>query len=207
MQQHDTPFVGISFRRGVWKYLGDDVVMQGTWGPYVHTEIILGKNRNDMRCYTSCASSDHDKRHEGFLPTRRWTCFPSPHEWEVITFPLNDGMQGYRRAYAFILQLVSMQIPYNYADLWQCCVKVMLPMERDVMCTDMRDWKRHGVFCSQACVLLLRHFSNQNLITLHTSVQAKISNINSRGCSPNCLYRILSTVKKNKTGIESIRGV
>jgi len=205
--QNDSPFLGVCFRRGAWDYLGDEVVMQGTGGPYVHSEFILGKNRHDMRCYTSCASSGHDKGLEGFMLTRRWSCLPSSHDWEVVTFPLNDGMQGYKRAYSFILQLVSMRIPYNYGDLWQCCVKVLLPSERDILCTDMRDWQRHGVFCSQACLLLLRHFSNLNLITLHASVRADICNINSRGCSPNCLYRILSPGKKNKTGVESIRGV
>lgn len=193
----DTPFMGVAFRRGCLKSVGDDVVMQGTWGPYVHSEFVLGKNSSDIRCYTACSSPDSSKYREGFLSTQRWTSLTPPEGWEVIIFPINEGMTGYRKAYALILQLLSLHIPYNYKDLWQCCVKAVLSHEKDVVCTDAKDWQRHGVFCSQACLLLLRQFANQNLITLSVHAQTLVSTINSRGCSPNCLYRIISYAKKN----------
>ena len=202
----EAPFVGLAFRRGVWSSFDDEVVMQATGGPYVHSEFILGKNLNDMRCYTACSSPNRDKTQDGFLPTRHWRSLPPAQEWEVVGFPLNEGIQGYKRAYAFILHLLSTQIQYNYRDLWQCCVRVMLPIEQDVNSMDPSDWKRNGVFCSQACLLLLRQFSSWDLITLPKPMHALIHTINSRGCSPNRLYTIVKTGKKNTHCIESIRG-
>jgi hypothetical protein len=184
------PFVGVAFLRGNPAHFGDNLIMQGTGGPFVHTEFILGKGR-DIRCYTACgAPGRHDVR-DGFVPTRRMTGLPPAPDWDVITFPVNGGLIGYSRAYAVILQLIAMQIPYNYLDLWQCCVKLMLPYEKDIQCDDPSSWRLRGVFCSQACLLLLRCLAMKGVITLRPGVETAVGRTNSRGCSPNALHRIL----------------
>ena len=176
--------------RGDQRQMGDRLIMQGTGGPFVHTEFLLGKGA-DIRCYTACGSPSRHEAREGFVPTRHLTDLPVRPEWDVITFPVHNGTLGYNRVYALILQLIATQIPYNYKDLWQCCVKVMLPYERDVDCSNPLSWQKRGVFCSQACLLLLRHLSNLGLITLPQSMESQVRSINSRGCSPNALHRIV----------------
>ena len=184
--------------RGDQGQIGDRLIMQGTGGPFVHTEFLLGKGA-DIRCYTACGfPSRHDIR-DGFVPTRRLSALPKHPQWDVVTFPVNNGTLGYSRVYAVILQLIATQIPYNYGDLWQCCVKVMLPYERDVDCGNPLSWQKRGVFCSQACLLLLRHLSKQGLITLPPAMEYPVSSINSRGCSPNALHRIIARGRHPQT--------
>jgi len=186
-----TSFVGVAFRRGLQSSIGDEVVMQSTGGPYVHSEFILGR-AGDIRCYTACGSNRwHREPVEGFIPVRRMQSLQPAPGWDVVTFPLNDGRHGYNAVYAFILQLVAAQTPYNHADLWQCCVKAMLPFERDVRCEQPDSWRERGVFCSQACLLLLRHLSRQGCITLPVHVRDAMERVNSRGCSPNSLFRLV----------------
>jgi hypothetical protein len=190
MTQGVQPFVGVAFYRGNPRYLADNFIMQSTGGPFVHTEFLLGK-KGDIRFYTACGAPGRRDIHDGFVPTRRMTSLPMASDWDVVTIPIIGGHQGYNRAYAVILRLLALQIPYNYADLWQCCVKLMLPYEKDVQCEDPNSWRSHGVFCSQACLLLVRSLSRTGIIALNPSVALVVDGTNSRGCSPNALHRIL----------------
>lgn len=189
------PFVGVAFLRGDHGYLSDNLIMQGTGGPFVHTEFILGKGR-DIRCYTACGAPGRQDIQDGFVPTRRMMGLPRAPQWDVVTFPIHGGLQGYNRVYAVVLQLIAMQIPYNYTDLWQCCVKLMLPYENDIQCDDPVSWRRHGVFCSQACLLLVRCLAWKGLISLPPCMSALVDSTNSRGCSPNALHRIMTCTRK-----------
>jgi hypothetical protein len=190
MTQGVQPFVGVAFYRGNPRYLADNFIMQSTGGPFVHTEFLLGK-KGDIRFYTACGAPGRRDIQDGFVPTRRMTSLPMASDWDVVTIPITGGHQGYNRAYAVILRLLALQIPYNYADLWQCCVKLMLPYEKDVQCEDPNSWRSHGVFCSQACLLLVRSLSRNGIIALNPSVALVVDGTNSRGCSPNALHRIL----------------
>lgn len=189
------PFVGVAFLRGDPAHLGENLVMQGTGGPFVHAEFVLGKGR-DVRCYTACGAPGRRDVQDGFVPTRRMVGLPRAPQWDVITFPIQGGLQGYNRAYAIVLQLIAMHIPYNYTDLWQCCVKLMLPYEEDVQCDDPASWRNRGVFCSQACLLLVRCLARKQIISLPHGVDLLVNSTNSRGCSPNALHRIMSVNKK-----------
>jgi hypothetical protein len=180
--------IGIAFLRGNPQYLWDHLIMDTTNGPFVHTELFL-QNRNDIRFYTSVNPTNSNRR-GGFMPSARLQSMPNPVQWEIISFPISKAC--YRAAYAFVLQLISMQLPYNSYDLWQCCVGFMLPFEHDLDCERPVTWQRSGVFCSQVCLLFLRRLSKHGLIPGRPG----LTSMNSRGCSPNHLYKILNSKKK-----------
>lgn len=176
-------YVGIAFRLGDTRNSADLLVMGASGGPFVHSEFFLQKGAS-TRFYTAVDL----KRRGGFLPTSRR--LPLPHDWEVIRYPVTK--QGYHTAYALILQMLSMHIPYNSRDLWQCCFQLLLPFEQDIDWDHLGEWTHQGVFCSQACLLLLRKLCSQGLVTLPHPTANLIASTNSRGCSPNELHRILT---------------
>lgn len=180
--------IGLAFRRGDLSSFGDRVVMDTTGGPFVHAELFLRKGQN-TRFY---GTIDLGSKHEGgcFMPTRR----SLPENWHAVSIPVTPGC--YKTAYALVLQLISMQLPYNSRDLWQCCIKLMLPFERDLDCLNLEGWRAHGVFCSQVCLLVLRRLAMQGALALPLDVAAKVAATNSRGCSPNNLFQIITTAKK-----------
>lgn len=182
-------FIGVAFLRGNPGIMGERIVMEATWGPFVHSEIFI-QNGQDVRFYS--ASSP---RGEGLVPSARLPMLPSEDsKWAFVRFPLVQP-GGYELAYAFILQILAMQLPYNSHDLWQCCVKLMLPFERDLDCDNVNTWRQSGVFCSQVCLLILRHMARKGALQLTPTVTSSLEASNSRGCSPNALYSLL--VPKN----------
>lgn len=147
-------FIGVAFMRGDSRILGDQVVMRATWGPFVHSEIFIQKGR-DVRFYS--ASSP---RGQGLVPSARLPGLPMPDKkWELVRFPLRQP-GGYEAAYAVILQILAMQLPYNNHDLWQCCMKLMLPFEQDLDCDNLDTWRPSGVFCSQVGLVNYQNFSS-----------------------------------------------
>lgn len=194
------PFVGVAFLRGDPYFMRDGLVMQSTGGPFVHTEFVLGWGQ-DVRCYTAFGAPGRNDPVNGFVPSRRTIGLPDGPRWEVVTFPVRGGAADYWRAYAFVLQLVAMRVPYNYQDLWQCCVKIALPYERDVDCDVPASWQRHGVFCSQACLLLLRAMVRKRIISLPQDISLSVERTNSRGCSPNALHHMLRVNRLKKKSI------
>lgn len=198
-------FIGVAFLRGNPGVLWDQVVMRSTWGRFVHTEIFL-QNEQGARFYTACSPMGKgfipSARVEGLVPVdslHRWKTeqrgFPPKVQdhWEIMSFPLAPG-GGYEAAYAFILQILAMQLPYNNKDLWQCCLQVMLPFERDLDCNHLDTWRDSGVFCSQVCLLILRVLNRKGIIQIDHEGGASLENLNSRGCSPNKLYSLLSRI-------------
>lgn len=191
----DSFFIGVAFKRGNTASVQDELIMQSTGGKLIHSEFMLGRPF-DVRCYTACSmlqqGSVQIKYESGFTPSRRFKSLPSRDEgWECICFPLQGHARDYKLVYSVLLQLMALQLPYNYHDLWQCCSKAMLPFERDIDYTNFNEWKANGVFCSQVCLLLLRRFDSQGLITLPPASRNYAYALNSRGCSPNTLFRIL----------------
>ena len=182
--------LGLAFRRGDPSCMGDRLVMDTTGGPFVHAELFL-QDGTAARFY---GTIDLGAKHAGgcFMPTRR--SLPLPADWHAVAFPITA--ECYRSAYALILQLISMQLPYNSRDLWQCCIKLMLPFERDLDCRNLEDWRAHGVFCSQVCLLVVRRLAMQGALALPLSVAAQVARTNSRGCSPNSLFQIITSAKK-----------
>lgn len=208
-QADPTRFIGIAFLRGNPRDLWDQVVMRSTWGGFVHTEIFL-QNEQGARFYTACSPLGSgfipSVRVEGLVPLNSRKNWPATQKetlpnfqdrWKVISFPLaSDG--GYETAYALILQILAMQLPYNNKDLWQCCLQVMLPFERDLDCNNLETWRTSGVFCSQVCLLILRRLSRNGCIAIDPDTERFLENINSRGCSPNKLYHLLSRMNPEK---------
>jgi hypothetical protein len=191
----DSFFVGVAFKRGDPRSIQDELIMQTTGGEMIHSEFMLGRPR-DIRCYTACCmlqqGSVQIKHESGFTPSRRFTSLPSRDEgWECVCFPLLGHARDYKSVYSVLLQLMALQLPYNYQDLWQCCSKAVLPFERDLDYTNFSEWKARGVFCSQVCLLLLRRFDSQGLIRLPTASRYRVYASNSRGCSPNSLFYTL----------------
>ena len=185
-------FVGVAFLRGDPRRMSDQVVMQATWGPFVHSEIFLQRDE-DIRFYTACSPLG-----KGFVPSVRLHGIQTWDNWEIVRVPfVQQG--GYEIAYSLILQILAMSLPYNNKDLWQCCVKVMLPFEDDLDCDNLVTWQKSGVFCSQVCLLILRRLARRQAIGLTNDSSpgrgsAVLENLNSRGCSPNTLYNILTAL-------------
>jgi len=174
-------WIGVAFRKGSLSTWFDDMIMVGTLGSFVHCELLLGQDH-----YADAYSSYCDQETNlGF--TRSREDFNNKH-WVVLSFPLSDA----KKAQALSLSLLDNPIPYNYKDLWQCCLGVALPFEQEIDCTNMEHWKK-GVFCSQMCLLFMRNLHlNDSLKLNHQGYEYNLKHIHSRGCSPNFLYGFLS---------------
>lgn len=170
----------VAFLRGDPGRWWDRFVMDGTFGPFVHTEVTLTDGRGLFRAYSSFQGVG------GVVPIR-----PGPYgpNWALVTVPLAKG--GFIRLYSSLLSLLSVPIPYNSGDLWQCCVSGFLPFESDIEETRLDSWRR-GVFCSQFACLLLRLGLSNGSVLLPDAPRAQLKVVHSRGCSPNALYRILT---------------
>jgi len=157
--------------------------MNATSGPFVHCELLLG--RADK--YQAFSSYEFVG---GFIPSQNVHTHP---QWTILRFPLSSRNENaLKSAYSIILQTLDLGLPYNYTDLWQCCIKSMLPYENDLDARTPASWSG-GVFCSQAVLLLLRRILQTGGIihSMHPGIEHAILSTNSRGCSPNCLYSIL----------------
>ena len=86
--------------------------------------------------------------------------------------------------------MIDLKIKYNTSDLWQCCIKTLLPFETELDCHKPESWK-NGVFCSQLSLLVLRRLVDESAISIPTPMAHIINNVHSRGCSPNTLYNIV----------------
>jgi hypothetical protein len=173
-------FLGIAFFKGSQHSAWDSLVRASTHGPYVHTELFLVGNG-----FTSSYGAFHGIG--GFLPSRNKY---HPDSWDTLIFPLS--VSGYDHALLLASQLTLQGIPYNTRDLWQCCVKCILPFEKDVDCQSPSSWAK-GVFCSQACLLFMRCLARRGLLPLHTGLRQRMEFTNSRGCSPNDLFKMLAS--------------
>lgn len=177
------PWIGVAFRHASPHIAKDRMISSLTQGPFVHTEIILGDGKGGMRAY---AARDNTS---GFCPSNSFnTACGSRHKWTTIRYSLSSP-QTYKYVYAIILQLISLALPYNRQDLWQCCVQIALPFEHDLDCQYPETWKASGVFCSQVALLILRRLAREGILPL---VPDSIQAVNSRGCSPNQLFRLLT---------------
>jgi hypothetical protein len=180
--QAAAPWLGLAFQRAKLGVPRDHVIATLTWGPFVHTELLLAKGDGDVRAYAAFEGR------AGFSPSARKHGGP---DWVVLRFALAPG--GYERAYALMLQLVALGLPYNSRDLWQCCVKVALPFEQDLDCERPDSWRDGGVFCSQAALLVVRRLARAGVVPLSTRQRARVEDTNSRGCSPNALFALLAS--------------
>jgi hypothetical protein len=190
MTSSSRPWVGVAFRHAMPELRRDQVISFLTRGPFVHAEIMLMDGRGSVRAYSafdgiSGFTPSHPYRNVG--PPRA-----APTQWTTLAYPLiPDG--GYEKAYALILQVLSLSLPYNTGDLWQCCFQAALPFEQDLDCSQPRNWTTRGVFCSQVALLLLRRFARDGLIAFpDITIAARVEATNSRGCSPNQLFRLLT---------------
>ena len=177
--------VGVAFMRGDPRCFNERLIMDTTGGPFVHTEFFLQRG-SDIRFYTA-ANLARGERVGGFMPSCRLKTYPDPARWEIVRFPITQAC--YQSTYAFILQLLALRLPYNERDLWQCTIKILLPFERDLDCDHPTTWQKHGVFCSQVCLLLLRRLALRGSLP---GLLPAVTKCNSRGCSPNNLHRLLA---------------
>lgn len=179
MTNHPT-WVGVAFKTGTMTSAKDIIVMGATLGPYVHCELIFGTGMQS----NVFASYDDTQKNSGFM--RSLNTF-NDQEWLVLTSPVSD----LKTAQIMSLQLLDLEIPYNHNDLWQCCIKAVLPFEDDLDCDLLHTWKHTGVFCSQMCLLFLRHFARTGVLDANDTLKHHLEYVHSRGCSPNMLYEIL----------------
>jgi len=171
------PWVGIAFLEGDITKFRDDLVMGATFGRMTHCEFMIG-NGNIARSYGAFTD-------KGFVESNSQICGD---RWHVTCFPVKD----HSLTYPFILRALSLNIQYNKKDLWQCCVKTMLPYETELDCNTPETWSTTGVFCSQVCLLFLRKFNRDKVITCPAKLTTLIENTHSRGCSPNTLFYALN---------------
>ena len=184
--------VGVAFMKGDSHLWGDLFVMNATMGPFVHSEFFLQRGR-DTRFYTA-ANLVHDDSASpmgGFMPSRRLKANTRPSDqWVTVSFPVTP--EAYLRTYAWVLQILALRLPYNDRDLWQCCIKCLLPFERDLDSTNLSTWLPSGVFCSQVCLLIIRRMVLSNALVTSQGMRTRVLTTNSRGCSPNALYELLA---------------
>lgn len=169
----------------------DRAVSLLTGGPYVHTEIMLADGRGGVRAYSACDNTSGFSPSDSFgAHSRGLKC-----RWTGVRYHLSSDL-SYKKVYALILQIISMSLPYNKSDLWQCCIQVALPFEKDLDCENLATWHTTGVFCSQVALLVLRRLRRDGLIPAFSDTDNEVGRLiertNSRGCSPNQLYRILT---------------
>lgn len=177
----DNPqWIGVAFKIGSFYNPQDVIIMGSTVGRYVHCELILGKGMTS----DVYAAYDGDVPGSGF--TRSCEVY-DPKDWVVYSLPAND----LTRAKVMSLQLIDAKISYNRKDLWQCCIKAALPFESDLDCDLVDTWKPHGIFCSQMCLLFLRHMARVGDINVNETLKFHLENVHSRGCSPNMLFEII----------------
>jgi hypothetical protein len=189
-----TYHVGVAFRRGCPTNWYDRLVMETTRGPFVHAELVL-QDGDRVRTY-GAMSLPHRPNTSAIIPTN-YRSTHTPPAWETVRFPVRRS--AYNAAYAMILQLMSMPIQYNRADLWQCVVPVLLPFEVDVDPRQLPTWaSAGGVFCSQFCLLALRRLAMQGHLRGQPALTARLFRGNSRGCSPNALHTMLSECPEKK---------
>jgi hypothetical protein len=184
-------WLGVAFLRAQSSIPRDRVISALTWGPYVHTEILLARRDGDIRSYAAFDGVS------GFTPSTSWGKHPPRgQQWTVIRYPLQPG--GYEKVYALVLQLLALNLAYNSSDLWQCCVKVALPFESDLDCERPDTWRPGGVFCSQVALLLIRRLARTGVISLQDSQKTDVEQTNSRGCSPNALFNMMTLPRQQK---------
>lgn len=171
-------WLGVAFRRGDGASLIDDIVMGATLGSWVHCEILRGKGPA-YRAYAAFRGVG------GFLPSANEH---APPRWALFVIPVADPAA----VQTHVLRLLALHLPYNYADLWQCCVTAMLPWETELDCEHPETWRASGVFCSQAALLLLRALSRKGAVVLPADTHALVEATHSRGCSPNALFGLLN---------------
>jgi len=174
------PSLTVAFLRGDPRNLHDAFVMDGTWGPYVHTEVLLTPQAGPTRAYSSYDTAG------GVVPVVPHAYGP---EWDMVAFPLAPA--GFYGLYAMLLAMIAAHPPYNRDDLWQCCVPFFLPFEADLDCAAPRTWTG-GVFCSQFACLLLRWACRAGHVLPRGECRRRLEAVNSRGCSPNGLFSILT---------------
>jgi hypothetical protein len=180
-------WLAIAFLRGENKVFKDRLITAVTHGPFVHTEVLIGRDGDTLRQARAYASFEGVS---GFTPSKSFRV-QRGESWELIKFPLPPG--GYEKAYASILQILATDLPYNVRDLWQCCVPVRIPFESDLDCERPETWKATGgVYCSQAALLIVRRLSRLGTVSLTDEAAARVEATNSRGCSPNDLFRLLT---------------
>lgn len=171
-------WLGVAFLRGEGTSIMDDIVMGATLGSWVHCEVLRG-NGQQCRAYTALQGTG------GFIPSG---AKHAPPRWALFVVPVHDPAA----VHSFLLSILALNLPYNYSDLWQCCVTAMLPWETELDCEKPETWKKTGVFCSQVALLLLRALSRKRVITLPADTHALVEATHSRGCSPNALFGLLS---------------
>lgn len=188
-QQHYFPamegldkWVGIAFRTGDYTNVYEDVVMAATLGSFVHCELIIGEGKIADVYSSYC---EGNKLSLGF--TRSVNQF-FPQNWTILVHPLTDTVHAKKLA----LSLLGLNLPYNSRDLWQCCLQAMLPFESELDCDLPESWKPSGVFCSQMCLLFLRHLARVGELQTNITFKHHLESLHSRGCSPNGLYCMLS---------------
>jgi len=181
-------YVGVAFLRGDARRLCDRIIMDATFGSFVHTEFFL-QNGAQYRFYTAANIVEPNQNPSGFMPSAKLRQDPDPKRWDVVRFRVSR--KGYLLTYSLILQLLALQLPYNARDLWQCSIRLLLPYERDLDCCRFETWRPSGVFCSQVCLLLLRRLLAERVVSLPLATAERLHATNSRGCSPNMLRRLL----------------
>ena len=174
----DGDWLGVAFKRGNGYKLLDDFVMGATLGPWVHCELVVGRG-NIGRAYAAFQGA------RGFMPSQSEHV---PREWVLFALPITDQAA----VKTHVLTVLSLDLPYNYTDLWQCWMTAMLPWETELDCARPESWKETGVFCSQVVLLFLRQLARQQAIVLPADTKALVEATHSRGCSPNMLFGLLN---------------
>jgi hypothetical protein len=175
-----TNWVGISFRSGNHHSMREAIIMAGTQGPFVHSELLLGTG-SSYKAYSAYEGI-------GGLLSSRNNC--SKPDWTTIVFGVASP-EAFSKIQNFVHHVLSLHIPYNNRDWYRYPFQRIYPFQSDLNYQRPESWDQ--VFCSQVILLLLRKFLTEKLIAnVPERVQIAIHVTNSRGCSPNDLFRLLT---------------
>lgn len=174
-------WIGVAFRAGDWRDPYEAIIMGSTWGSLVHCELIIGDNTQGN------VYSAYNNEHVHSGCTRSIENFSS-NKWMLLTHQVKDT----QKSQTHVLRMLDSKLMYNTKDLWQCCIRTLLPFEQELDCDVVETWKPHGVFCSQMCLLFLRHIARAGELPATMHLQHNLESVHSRGCSPNLLYHVLS---------------
>lgn len=176
-------WVGFAFLRGDYHVMNDRMVMYLTNGPYVHVELLISDG-GQVHAFSSYINTN-----KGFIASPN--SFENP-RWDMVILGLKNKT-AHDTIWKWIQHTLQLNLKYNSKDLWLCWANFMLGVEKDFSYKNIDSWVSTGVFCSQVALLFTRRMIQCDFITnIHEDTVNMIFKTNSRGCSPNHLFKILN---------------
>jgi len=174
----DATSVRVAFFRGSWLHASDAAIMlYERLSREVHAEVWF----HDVSFSVYCNA----------CPTMRVRALDSSDadgsEWDSIEIPVTD----HRRALQILMEMKRSPAPYHI-NVMECALpkRFVDAIEEDEDCMHPEQWS--GLFCSQFALLFVRRCALEGILGVSHSRCAILWSVNSKGCLPARLWRILA---------------